>query len=100
MGKDTVVGRFGSAIGSVFKGPAGVAEQVAPVADLTNTMLNAVGDMMGKDDPYKAPPTPEKTDEAAKKEREPRGRAATILTGGRGLEDVPYTSAKRVLLGR
>ncbi len=34
-------------------------------------------------------------------ERGPRGRAATVLAGGgRGLEDIPYRGARRVLMGR
>ncbi|TXG77590.1 hypothetical protein E6Q11_02355 [Candidatus Dojkabacteria bacterium] len=49
-------------------------------------------------DPAEAAKTQKAMEDAASAERKARGRAATLLTGGEGVED-PATISKRMLLG-
>lgn len=59
-------------------------------------------ELPGEVPPMAPPPTPDNTPAAAvaaDEQAKPRGRAGTILTGGKGLEDQPYTVAKRTLGG-
>ncbi len=101
MGGNTVVGRTFSAVKSVFS-PSDQAEQsgLSGFAQDFGAGLDKLATDLEAKDPTSQPPAADAGDEAAKKERRPQGRAATILTGGRGLEDVPYKGARRVLLGR
>lgn len=64
--------------------------------------LLSPGDFNGPSTPAPAAPTPDapSVGEAGKEQLVPRGRAATILTSGRGLSDTPYQGARRVLMGR
>lgn len=71
--------------------------------DALGSSLSSVDAMSGTGGASPPPPTPDapSVQEAGKEQLVARGRAATVLAGGgRGLEDIPYRGARRVLMGR
>jgi hypothetical protein len=84
-----------------------ISPVIAPVTGLLNQYINP---QPGETAPPPPPPSPEdkgKAGEAvqqamevaAKTQRKARGRAATLLTGGSGLESGSLMVSKRTLLG-